>query len=113
MHSSGSGFFCRTGFMAAASTSLTKRFFTSSFRLSGFRGIAGSSSAATASSTDHNYDFDLAVIGGGPSGFAAATRAWDLGKRVLIVNKGPIWGSGVTNGALSSKIMWCALENYC
>ncbi len=47
--------------------------------------------------------FDLVIIGAGPSGYAAAMRALDFRKRVLLVERGKVGGAGVTNGALSSK----------
>ncbi|TRX62052.1 NAD(P)/FAD-dependent oxidoreductase [Fulvivirga sp. M361] len=50
--------------------------------------------------------YDLVVIGAGPSGYAAAMRAMDFRKKVLLVEKTRIGGAGVTNGALSSKTWW-------
>ena len=50
--------------------------------------------------------FDLVVVGAGPSGYAAAMRAIDFKKRVLLVEKNKVGGAGVTNGALSSKTWW-------
>jgi dihydrolipoamide dehydrogenase len=50
--------------------------------------------------------FDLCVIGAGPSGYAAAMRAIDLRKTVLLVEKNKIGGAGIQNGALSSKTWW-------
>lgn len=50
--------------------------------------------------------FDLCVIGGGPAGYAAAMRAIDLGGRVLLVEKDKIGGTGIYNGALTSKTLW-------
>lgn len=50
--------------------------------------------------------FDLIVIGAGPSGYAAAMRALDFGKKVLLVEKNEPGGAGVLNGALSSKTWW-------
>jgi dihydrolipoamide dehydrogenase len=50
--------------------------------------------------------FDLCVIGGGPAGYAAAMRAIDLGKRTLLVEKDKIGGTGIYNGALTSKTLW-------
>ncbi len=50
--------------------------------------------------------FDLCVIGGGPAGIAAAIRACDLGKRVALVDGGPLGGAGIFDGALSSKTFW-------
>lgn len=50
--------------------------------------------------------FDLCVIGGGPSGYAAAMRAIDFGKKVLLIERDKIGGAGLYNGALWSKTMW-------
>lgn len=50
--------------------------------------------------------FDLCVIGGGPAGYAAAMRAIDLGQRVLLIERDRIGGTGIYNGALTSKTMW-------
>jgi len=50
--------------------------------------------------------YDVCVIGGGPSGYAAAMRAVDFGKRVLLIERDRLGGAGVFNGALSSKAMW-------
>lgn len=50
--------------------------------------------------------FDLAIIGAGPSGYAAAMRAVDFKKRVILIERQRLGGTGVTNGALSSKTWW-------
>ncbi|MEM9897545.1 MAG: NAD(P)/FAD-dependent oxidoreductase [Bacteroidota bacterium] len=50
--------------------------------------------------------YDLCVIGAGPSGYAAAMRAVDFGKRVLLVEKDKLGGAGVHQGALWSKTWW-------
>ncbi len=50
--------------------------------------------------------FDVCIIGGGPSGYAAAMRAIDLNKRVLLAEQDRIGGTGLYNGALSSKTFW-------
>lgn len=50
--------------------------------------------------------YDLCVIGGGPSGYAAAMRAIDFGKKVILIEKDKIGGAGLYNGALWSKTMW-------
>ena len=50
--------------------------------------------------------YDVAIVGAGPAGFAAAMRAHDLGKKVLLVEKGRLGGAGLHAGALSSKTMW-------
>ncbi len=50
--------------------------------------------------------YDLCVIGGGPAGYAAAMRAIDFGKKVLMVEKDKLGGYGIYDGALASKTMW-------
>ena len=50
--------------------------------------------------------FDVCVIGAGPSGYAAAMRALDLGLKVLIIEKAKVGGAGLYDGALSSKTLW-------
>jgi dihydrolipoamide dehydrogenase len=57
-------------------------------------------------------DYDVCVIGGGPSGFAAAMRCYDLGKRVCLIEKSLLGGAGVHNGALSSKTLWELSRDY-
>ena len=56
--------------------------------------------------------FDLCVIGAGPSGFAAAMRAIDFGKRVALIERGKVGGAGIFDGALSSKTLWELSESY-
>jgi dihydrolipoamide dehydrogenase len=55
--------------------------------------------------------YDLCIIGAGPSGYAAAMRAIDFRKRILLVEKEELGGAGVTNGALSSKTWWELARN--
>ncbi|MRT93364.1 NAD(P)/FAD-dependent oxidoreductase [Ancylomarina sp. 16SWW S1-10-2] len=50
--------------------------------------------------------YDLIVIGSGPAGFSAATRAIDFKKSVCIIEANHLGGAGIMNGALSSKAMW-------
>ena len=50
-----------------------------------------------------NGKYDLCVIGCGPSGYAAAMRAVDFNKSVLLVERERIGGAGIYDGALSSK----------
>ena len=56
--------------------------------------------------------FDLCVLGAGPAGYAAAVRAHDLGKKVLLVERDRIGGAGIHAGALSSKTMWHLSNDY-
>ena len=56
--------------------------------------------------------FDVAVIGSGPGGFAAAARGVDMGKQVCLIEKSALGGAGVLNGALTSKTMWQLSFDY-
>lgn len=56
--------------------------------------------------------YDLCVIGAGPAGYAAAMRAHDLGKRVVLVERDRVGGAGINEGALSSKTMWHLSNDY-
>ncbi len=56
--------------------------------------------------------YDVCVIGGGPSGFAAAMRCWDFGKRVCLIERDFLGGAGIFNGALSSKTLWELSRDY-
>lgn len=56
--------------------------------------------------------FDLCVIGAGPAGVAGAIRATDLGKRVALIDGGPLGGAGIFDGALSSKTLWHLAGDY-
>ena len=56
--------------------------------------------------------FDVCVIGAGPAGYAAAMRAHDLGRRVLLVERGRVGGAGIHEGALSSKTLWHLANDY-
>jgi mercuric reductase len=54
--------------------------------------------------------FDLAVIGSGGAGFAAAIRATTLGKKVVMVERGTIGGTCVNTGCIPSKALLAAAE---
>ena len=56
--------------------------------------------------------FDVCVLGAGPAGYAAAMRAHDLGRRVLLVERGRVGGAGVHEGALSSKTLWHLANDF-
>ena len=55
--------------------------------------------------------FDLAVIGGGPAGYAAALRGAELGAKVILVEKGPLGGTCVNRGCIPTKFMGEAAES--
>jgi dihydrolipoamide dehydrogenase len=50
--------------------------------------------------------YDLCIIGAGPAGYAAAMRAIDYGKKVVLIERDKVGGAGLYNGALSSKALW-------
>ena len=50
--------------------------------------------------------YDICIIGAGPSGYAAAMRAVDFGKKVILIEKDKLGGAGVHQGALWSKTWW-------
>lgn len=50
-------------------------------------------------------DYDLIVVGSGGGAFAAAIRARDLGKRVLMVERGTTGGTCVNIGCIPSKAL--------
>lgn len=72
----------------------------SSYGLVGIE-VAGGSPATNGSSGD--YDVDLIVLGSGSAAFAAAIRARDLGREVLLVERGTIGGTCVNVGCVPSK----------
>jgi dihydrolipoamide dehydrogenase len=50
--------------------------------------------------------YDVCVIGAGPAGYAAAMRAVDFHKKVLLIEKDKLGGAGIHQGALWSKTWW-------
>jgi dihydrolipoamide dehydrogenase len=57
--------------------------------------------------------FDLVVIGAGPGGYVAATRAAQLGKRVVCVDKrGALGGTCLNVGCIPSKALLDSSEAY-
>lgn len=57
-------------------------------------------------------ELDLAVIGGGAAGFAAAIRAAELGAGVAIIERGTLGGTCVNVGCVPSKTMIRAAEVF-
>ncbi|GAC1368852.1 MAG: mercury(II) reductase [Pseudarthrobacter sp.] len=61
-------------------------------------------------SITQRFDFDLAIIGSGGGAFAAAIRAANLGKSVLMVERSTIGGTCVNTGCVPSKALLAAAE---
>mgnify|MGYP001070416174 CR=1 FL=1 len=58
----------------------------------------------------HKYDYDFAIIGSGSAAFAAAVKATELGKSVIIIEKGTLGGTCVNFGCVPSKTLIRAAE---
>ncbi|MGH7753697.1 MAG: FAD-dependent oxidoreductase, partial [Gemmatimonadales bacterium] len=55
-------------------------------------------------------EFDLVIVGGGSAGFAAASRAAELGARVAMTEDGTVGGTCVNVGCVPSKTLIRAAE---
>jgi len=55
-------------------------------------------------------EFDVAIVGGGSAGFAAAIKGADLGARVALVEAGTLGGTCVNVGCVPSKTLIRAAE---
>lgn len=49
------------------------------------------------------YPYDLVILGSGSTAFAAAIRAGELGKRVVMIEARTVGGTCVNRGCLPSK----------
>ena len=67
--------------------------------------------SACCASNSRNGGFDLAVIGAGSAGFAAATTAAEQGARVALIGHGTIGGTCVNVGCVPSKTLIRAAES--
>ncbi len=57
-------------------------------------------------------DADVIVIGAGPGGYVAATRAAQLGKNVLIIDKEEVGGVCLNRGCIPSKTLISAAHQF-
>lgn len=83
----------------ASETGLREALSGSSYRLIGLREIDAGDEATG------DFDVDLLVIGSGGGGFAGAIRARDLGRSVLMVERGVTGGTCVNVGCIPSKAL--------
>jgi dihydrolipoamide dehydrogenase len=56
--------------------------------------------------------FDIAIIGSGSAGYVAAIRGADLGKKVLIIEKGELGGTCLNRGCIPTKALLHSAEIY-
>lgn len=58
------------------------------------------------------YDYDIAVIGGGPGGYVAAIRAAQLGSKVLLIEKEQLGGVCLQRGCIPTKTLLKSAEKW-
>jgi len=58
---------------------------------------------AGAADSGRSFDFDVAVIGGGPAGYTAAIRAAQLGGKVILFEKNKLGGTCLNRGCIPTK----------
>lgn len=51
------------------------------------------------------YDYDLAVIGGGPAGYTAAAKAGKAGMKTLLIEEGELGGVCLNRGCIPTKTL--------
>lgn len=58
------------------------------------------------------YDYDIAVLGGGPGGYVAAIRAAQLGKKVALIEACELGGTCLNRGCIPTKALLHCAEVY-
>lgn len=58
------------------------------------------------------YEYDIAVLGGGPGGYVAAIRAAQLGKKVALVEARELGGTCLNRGCIPTKALLHCAEVY-
>ncbi len=66
--------------------------------------------AATSDKRDSAYDYEIAVIGGGPGGYVAAIKAAQMGKRIVIIEKEHFGGTCLNVGCIPTKALLRSAE---
>lgn len=67
---------------------------------------------AAAASGDSGFDYDIAVLGGGPGGYVAAIKAAQMGKKVVIVEKERLGGTCLNIGCVPTKALLKSAEVF-
>ena len=63
-------------------------------------------------SDDTKYDYDLAVIGGGPGGYVAAIRAAQLGAKTVLIEKDTVGGTCLNRGCIPTKALYTSAQQW-
>ncbi len=58
------------------------------------------------------FDYDIAVLGGGPGGYVAAIKAAQMGKKVVIVEKERLGGTCLNVGCIPTKALLKSAEVF-
>lgn len=58
------------------------------------------------------YDYDIAVLGGGPGGYVAAIRAAQFGKKVALIEARELGGTCLNRGCIPTKALLHCAEVY-
>lgn len=58
------------------------------------------------------YDYDIAVIGGGPGGYVAASYAAQFGKKTVLIEKDKLGGCCLNVGCIPTKVLFEASLRY-
>ncbi len=58
------------------------------------------------------YDYDIAVLGGGPGGYVAAIRGAQLGKKVALIEARELGGTCLNRGCIPTKALLHGAEVY-
>lgn len=61
---------------------------------------------------DTKYDYDLAVIGGGPGGYVAAIRAAQLGAKTVLIEKDTVGGTCLNRGCIPTKALYTSAKQW-
>ena len=66
---------------------------------------AAEAKAAPAAKKESAYDYEIAVIGGGPGGYVAAIKAAQMGKKTVIIEKENFGGTCLNVGCIPTKAL--------
>lgn len=68
------------------------------------------SKGCTAAKKKSAYDYEIAVIGGGPGGYVAAIKAAQMGKKTVIIEKENFGGTCLNVGCIPTKALLRSAE---